>query len=68
MKKKNWIVPAVIIAVFLGMALTGFLTRRAPDVFYPVFRQTLKQADEVQGTDISRLKLPRIGHSEPSPK
>ncbi len=61
--KKKWIVPAVIAAVFLGMVAAGFLTRHAPDVFYPMFRETLKQADEVQGGDISKLRLPKMGSS-----
>lgn len=65
--KKKWILPATIVAVFLAMAATGFLMGNAPKAVDSMLKQTLKQADDVQGADAMKIRLPRIGNAESSP-
>lgn len=65
--KKKWMLPVMIAAVFLAMAATGFLMGNAPKAVDSMLRQTLKHADDVQGADALKIRLPNIGNGESSP-
>jgi hypothetical protein len=65
--KKKWVLPAVITAVVLAMTLTGFLMSHMPSAADSMLRQTLKRADDVQGADALKVRLPHIGQAESSP-
>jgi len=64
-KPKKWMVPAVIAAVFLAILAAGFLMDHIPKATDSTLRGMLRRADDEQGRDALKVKLPRIGNSEP---
>lgn len=65
--RKTWMLPAAITAVFLAMAATGFLMGHVPGMTETVLKQALKHADDVQGADAGKVKLPHIGNAVSAP-
>lgn len=66
-KKNTWVLPAVITLVFLVMAATGFLMGRVAGVTDTILKQALQHADDVQGADAMKVRLPHIGSAGSSP-
>ncbi|MHB1100113.1 MAG: hypothetical protein ACYCZR_11210 [Burkholderiales bacterium] len=65
-KPKKWMLPAVIVAVFLAILAAGYVMDHLPRVGESRLRGMLKDADDEQGRDALKVKLPRIKDSEPS--
>ncbi len=63
---KKWVLPAVGAAVFLAILAAGYVMDHLPKVGESRLRGMLEEADDEQGRDALRVKLPRIGNSEPS--
>ena len=59
-RKSSWILLGGILAAFLAMAATGFLMGHPPKAVDSMLRKSLKDADDEQGMDAMKLKLPRI--------
>lgn len=66
-RKNNWILLGGILVAFLAMAATGFLMGHPPKAVDSKLKKMLQDADDVQGADAMKLKLPHLGSPESSP-
>ena len=58
--------PTVIVAVFLAILAAGYVMDHLPKVGESRLRGMLKDADDEQGRDALKVRLPRIKDSEPN--
>ena len=58
--------PAVGAAVFLAILAAGYVMDHLPKVGESRLRGMLKDADDEQGRDTLKVRLPRIKDSEPN--
>ncbi|MHB1299470.1 MAG: hypothetical protein ACYCY8_01200 [Burkholderiales bacterium] len=65
-KPKKWMLPVAMIAVFIAILAAGYVMDHLPKVGESRLRGMLKDADDEQGRDTLKVRLPRIKDSEPN--
>ncbi len=58
--------PVAMIAVFIAILAAGYVMDHLPKVGESRLRGMLKDADDEQGRDTLKVRLPRIKDSEPN--
>ncbi len=64
-KPKKWMLPVAMIAVFIAIGAAGFLMDHIPKAADSSLRGMLKRADDEQGKDALKVRLPHIKDSDP---